>query len=626
MVVLFGSDPRVMAYARSVQQKFLDASIDVWIHNHLSGNSADIKPEHLVSVITSTNSDYLIVIGDRNMKNSTCQGRKSGKLVEMTLEHRIRTLLSDWGEKTGLCPAAIRNSLTVGDTVDPGTLSEQRVVEILRRYGRAGNVRERLARLQVQLTELEEWKKEGGGAGQRGGSVVAAAVITDRDQSMVAKLTKAQTAVIKLHKDVLSTEDSVRGAPVVPRARAKDRSTQTYVALVSFMGLGPGTSRGGSYRPSAQGNVARNFSGPIVAPISDALRERMLAYLMRAGKGVESVGERFSVVAGGGSGRRQEKDQRQTSLWDAHIRNVRARRAQQLSQRQYSGAGGSGGGGGGGGGAGQMSNAGASGNVAGSTKGRAGGSGAAQPGGEGKGIMQLSSDLSILVKEGAITLQQAQTMMAESAREAASGSSGNPGTERPNAQSSSDTPPGNNVAPAAPQSVSNTFGGFGAPEQLSQTGSSNGVFSNQPIFPTGAAGSTDLNAPPSSSMYGSSTWGSSSGGILSSIFPQDQPAHQGGGAPSFGNMSAINSGSLSSDFNSTEANWNVPGASLHSGPGGGAGNLSPHAFDSDLNAFNVNSNEFVPSGGLEQQQQQSQNGQQQQQQYLGSNGGWWSQQ
>ena len=212
------------------------------------------------------------------MKNNTCQGRKSGKLVEMTLEHRIRTLLSDWGEKTGLCPASLRNMLQIDESVDPGTLSEQRVVEILRRYGRAGNVRERLARLQVQLKELEIWKRRSVAASQRAGEVASTAVITDKDQSMVAKLTKAQTAVIKLHKDVLSTEEAVRNAPVVPRAISKDVPSHSYIALVSFLALGQGTLKNGSYRPSPQGSVVRDVSGPVVAPISDALRERMLAY------------------------------------------------------------------------------------------------------------------------------------------------------------------------------------------------------------------------------------------------------------------------------------------------------------------------------------------------------------
>ena len=84
MIVLFGSDPRVMAYAQGVMQKFLSAGVDTWLHcslSHTTNNTHtrindkanDIKPEHLVSVITGSHADSLIVIGDRNMKKCNCR-------------------------------------------------------------------------------------------------------------------------------------------------------------------------------------------------------------------------------------------------------------------------------------------------------------------------------------------------------------------------------------------------------------------------------------------------------------------------------------------------------------------------------------------------------------------------
>ena len=102
IVVLFASDPKVILYAQKVQNIFMNAGVDVLMYRHRSAApGADIKPEHLVSIITSTLSDFLIVIGDRNMKNNTCQGRRSGKLVEMSLDDRLRTLLAEWARLTG---------------------------------------------------------------------------------------------------------------------------------------------------------------------------------------------------------------------------------------------------------------------------------------------------------------------------------------------------------------------------------------------------------------------------------------------------------------------------------------------------------------------------------------------
>ena len=107
MVVLFGSDPRVINYAKSIMQQFLEAGIDTWLQSTIyTTNSSrrliDIKPEHLVSVITSSHADHLAVIGDRNMKNNTCQGRHDGKLVELTIEDQIRKVLVDWSKITSV--------------------------------------------------------------------------------------------------------------------------------------------------------------------------------------------------------------------------------------------------------------------------------------------------------------------------------------------------------------------------------------------------------------------------------------------------------------------------------------------------------------------------------------------
>jgi hypothetical protein len=88
IVVLFASDPKVMAYARSVQVEFANVGVDSWVQTELTPTELDImppgsvtsqsghrwvKPEHLVTVINCTKADSLIVLGDRNMRNDSCQ-------------------------------------------------------------------------------------------------------------------------------------------------------------------------------------------------------------------------------------------------------------------------------------------------------------------------------------------------------------------------------------------------------------------------------------------------------------------------------------------------------------------------------------------------------------------------
>jgi hypothetical protein len=43
----------------------------------------DIRAEHLAELVCNSNADFLIVVGDRNVKNKTCHAKRKGKLVEM---------------------------------------------------------------------------------------------------------------------------------------------------------------------------------------------------------------------------------------------------------------------------------------------------------------------------------------------------------------------------------------------------------------------------------------------------------------------------------------------------------------------------------------------------------------
>ena len=106
IVVLFAADVRVMRYAKEVHTAFLENGVDAYLQTEETGQhilsyfripthflfpfhyyffyvNADIKTENLAEVITNSKADCLIVIGDRNMKNRSCQAKRRGKLVEM---------------------------------------------------------------------------------------------------------------------------------------------------------------------------------------------------------------------------------------------------------------------------------------------------------------------------------------------------------------------------------------------------------------------------------------------------------------------------------------------------------------------------------------------------------------
>lgn len=86
IVVLFAGDYKVRLYAEEVQERFLSNGINCFTQLTTSALQY-IKPENLQEIITSSTADYLIVIGDKNMKHKTCQAKKSGKLCEMKVRY-----------------------------------------------------------------------------------------------------------------------------------------------------------------------------------------------------------------------------------------------------------------------------------------------------------------------------------------------------------------------------------------------------------------------------------------------------------------------------------------------------------------------------------------------------------
>jgi hypothetical protein len=85
IVVLFAGDARVRYYAEEIQESFLNNGINCFTQLVTTPSLQYIKPENLQEIITGSVADYLVVIGDRNMKHRTCHAKKSGKLVEISV-------------------------------------------------------------------------------------------------------------------------------------------------------------------------------------------------------------------------------------------------------------------------------------------------------------------------------------------------------------------------------------------------------------------------------------------------------------------------------------------------------------------------------------------------------------
>jgi len=250
----------VMAYAESVAEKFLDAGIDVWLmtelskigqnqsqHQHQQHNANRsarwIKPEHLVSIITSSKSDSLIVLGDRNMKNETCQERKSGKLVEVALEESIESLLQYWANLTGLRYFKPVHNVYVNG--NQNVTDEDLFNSVRELTGSCGHAVNRIERIREITSELEDWKKYTQKIAAAASNTSAANVkltetkefaFSEQDQMQVAQLTRNQNAAIKFDTELQEAKE------IVSRLRIFDQEDprQENDSFIIDLGLGRG--------------------------------------------------------------------------------------------------------------------------------------------------------------------------------------------------------------------------------------------------------------------------------------------------------------------------------------------------------------------------------------------------
>lgn len=209
-MVLFASDTKVLQYAKSVQSRFIRHGVDVFLHTSLSEvglaktsrGSHWIRPTHLSMVISATKADFLVVVGDRNMRNDTCQGRKSGKLVETPVVERISTILRTWASDHGVDASDIDGAA--------GGTSAASLEEKLQAYTGVPRASTRIDKIETETTLASRWRQPV----RRPGSFVSA-----HDAEMATLVTNVQTQAIRLHRDLRAASEVLGALPVLPKVR-----------------------------------------------------------------------------------------------------------------------------------------------------------------------------------------------------------------------------------------------------------------------------------------------------------------------------------------------------------------------------------------------------------------------
>lgn len=281
IVVLYASDSRVLRYAKEVQLRFLDNGIDVCLQTEVEQNQTttlevnlkdtEIKTENLAELITSsTNSDFLVVIGDRNMKNQSCQVKKKGKLVEMALDHMIICIWQEWSPYQTQF-ADIDFDASLSDVIFD--LNDEQLYIILARYFPQFNLDTISKKASNLIDEINTWKRPNNLPEFPETEIITISPSSDLfDETKLNKLNSAQKLLIRIHKQCVHAKDVLESLPECPEENFIFDQNQF------------GNKVGPDYDPIYA----------LTTQISEVLRERLIDLILSIFDNVEEEGQILS--------------------------------------------------------------------------------------------------------------------------------------------------------------------------------------------------------------------------------------------------------------------------------------------------------------------------------------------
>ncbi len=97
VVVLYAFNAKVVTYARSVSDVFIASGIDVYYQTTLRHrDSVHIARQDMFNVIVASHADFVVVIGDKNMRHCTVQRTSKSSLAEITVADMQRLIWKNW--------------------------------------------------------------------------------------------------------------------------------------------------------------------------------------------------------------------------------------------------------------------------------------------------------------------------------------------------------------------------------------------------------------------------------------------------------------------------------------------------------------------------------------------------
>ncbi|KAJ3445133.1 hypothetical protein M0812_10998 [Anaeramoeba flamelloides] len=198
VVVLYSNDKTVTKYSNLVRRSFLDNGIDVYLKLETSFGNI-IKTENLSKMISQSIADFIIVLGDRNLKNQTCQVRKKGKLIEMKAKDIINGIWDDWEKSFELCDYRFgfklasknkqnkqnkQNNLLGLHFQKEEQFTRKELFEILARHTNLGDIESKITRLTNLFTTFVSYSKTQNFENNNSKSVISESILVKTQDSI----------------------------------------------------------------------------------------------------------------------------------------------------------------------------------------------------------------------------------------------------------------------------------------------------------------------------------------------------------------------------------------------------------------------------------------------------------
>ncbi|KAJ6249982.1 hypothetical protein M0813_16668 [Anaeramoeba flamelloides] len=198
VVVLYSNDKTVTKYSNLVRRSFLDNGIDVYLKLETSFGNI-IKTENLSKMISQSIADFIIVLGDRNLKNQTCQVRKKGKLIEMEAKDIINGIWDDWEKSFELCDYRFgfklasknkqnkqnkQNNLLGLHFQKEEQFTRKELFEILARHTNLGDIESKITRLTNLFTTFVSYSKTQNFENNNSKSVISESILVKTQDSI----------------------------------------------------------------------------------------------------------------------------------------------------------------------------------------------------------------------------------------------------------------------------------------------------------------------------------------------------------------------------------------------------------------------------------------------------------